>query len=314
MSKEKAPAAGLELNHLDFLRGGEFEKYSGLLEECPIQELKAGEVLISAGEANEFLYLLVSGKLKIQLKLDLEAIAQLEPGEVVGELSLIDGQLTSAYVVAEVDSTLLVLDVETMWSLVDASPIARNLLISLARRLRKSDTQVLSGQHLQQEYQSYAVSDALTGVYNRRWLNKMMARQMERSKTDDHGLSLLLVDIDDFRQYNQTHGQAAGDRILYTVARAIRDSMRPGEIIARFGGDQFVTLLPDTDVLTARKIADRLCQTVAATPAYGSDRSLLSPVTISIGVAQMQPTDTPDSFVDSADQDLREGRDRGENV
>ncbi|MCH8820464.1 MAG: cyclic nucleotide-binding domain-containing protein, partial [Acidobacteria bacterium] len=110
--------------------------------------MKQGEVLIQSGEPNQFLYLLVSGRLKIQLTLETDAIAVLEPGEVVGELSLIDGQLTSAYVVAETDSSLLVMDEQVMWSLVDASPIARNLLISLARRLRHSNSQILTRQHL----------------------------------------------------------------------------------------------------------------------------------------------------------------------
>jgi diguanylate cyclase (GGDEF)-like protein len=308
--QEKESTAKFELTDLAFLRGGELEQYSGLLEECPTKELKQGEVLIKAGEANEFLYVLVSGSLKIQLKLEMDAIAVLEPGEVVGELSLIDGQLTSAYVVAEADSTLLVLDGETMWSLVDASPIARNLLISLARRLRHSDSQMLTDQHLQREYQSYAISDALTGVHNRRWLNKMMGRLMQRSQKGQQTLSLLLIDIDGFKKYNEANGQAAGDRILYTVARTIRDGMRPGEIIARYGADEFVILLPDTDASTGRQIGERLCQTMAETPGYSSDRSPLPLVTISIGVAEMKVTDTPETFIGTADKDLEERRDR----
>ena len=92
------------------LRDVDFESIRGLLEDCPIQQVKRGEVLIHAEKPNQFLYFLVSGRLSIHLKLDLDAIAILEPGEVVGELSLIDRQLTSAYVVAEDDCSLLVLD------------------------------------------------------------------------------------------------------------------------------------------------------------------------------------------------------------
>ncbi len=312
MQKETEPAAKVELADLAFLKGGEFEHYSGLLEECPTQKLKQGEVLIHVGEPNELLYLLVSGRLKIQLNLELDAIAFLEPGEVVGELSLIDGQLTSAYVVAEADSSLLVLDGQTMWSLLDASPIARNLLISLARRLRQGDSQILTSQYLQREYQTYAISDALTGVHNRRWFNKVMSRQMERSQKGQQALSLLLIDIDGFKKYNETNGQTAGDRVLYTVARKIRDGMRPGEIIARYGADEFVALLPDTDASTCLQIGERLCKTIAATQAYSSDRSSLPPVTISIGVTEMKMTDTPETFVGTAEKNLEEGKNRGE--
>lgn len=104
------------------LRDVDFESIRGLLEDCPIQQVKRGEVLIHAEKPNQFLYLLVSGRLRIHLKLELDSIAILEPGEVVGELSLIDRQLTSACVVAECDCSLRVLDEESLWSLVDVLP------------------------------------------------------------------------------------------------------------------------------------------------------------------------------------------------
>ncbi len=120
------------------LRGVEFEAVMNLLEDCPVRELKRDTVLIHAGEPNHFLYLLLSGRVRIQVqKLTLDPIAILEAGEIVGELSLIDGQLTSASVVAQEDCCLLELDEKILWSLVeDSHAIARNLLFILSRRLR----------------------------------------------------------------------------------------------------------------------------------------------------------------------------------
>ena len=96
--------------------------------------------------------MLLAGRLRVHLKLDLDPVTVLEAGEVVGELSLVDQELTSAYVVADDDCRLLVVDEKTMWSLVDASPVARNLLFVFARRLRKTDDVLSVSQQLQHDY------------------------------------------------------------------------------------------------------------------------------------------------------------------
>ncbi|MDA2923388.1 cyclic nucleotide-binding domain-containing protein, partial [Acidobacteria bacterium AH-259-L09] len=143
MSGQAGLLSKRELENSLLLRGVELEAVIGLLKDCPVRELKRGEVLIQAGQPNQFLYLLLSGRLRIHLKLTLDPIIVLEPGEVVGELSLIDGQLTSAYVVAHEDCRLLTLHEKTMWSLVeDSHAVARNLLFILSRRLRHGNAAI----------------------------------------------------------------------------------------------------------------------------------------------------------------------------
>ncbi|MDA2929306.1 cyclic nucleotide-binding domain-containing protein, partial [Acidobacteria bacterium AH-259-O06] len=143
MSGQAGLLSKRELENSLLLRGVELEAVIGLLQDCPVRELKRGEVLIQAGQPNQFLYLLLSGRLRIHLKLKLDPIIVLEPGEVVGELSLIDGQLTSAYVVAHEDCRLLTLHEKTMWSLVeDSHAVARNLLFILSRRLRHGNAAI----------------------------------------------------------------------------------------------------------------------------------------------------------------------------
>ena len=154
-----------ELQSTPLLRGVELESIQTLLEGCPIQELKRGDVLIRAGQRNRFLYLVLSGVLHIHLKEHtLDPIVVLQPGEVAGELSVIDCQVTSAYVVANEDSCVLLLDEKTIWALVDYYPIvARNLLFVLAQRLRNGNVIIeaslieeVSEKELQ-EFQSHEV-------------------------------------------------------------------------------------------------------------------------------------------------------------
>ena len=127
-----------QLQSMSLLRGVELESIQNLLEECPIQELEKDDVLIEAGQPNHSVYLLLSGLLSIHLrKLTPGPSVLLGPGEIVGEMSVIDRQLTSATVVAHEDSCVLVLDEKVIWSLVAIYPVvARNLLFILSQRLR----------------------------------------------------------------------------------------------------------------------------------------------------------------------------------
>ena len=141
MVDQKESVDRVELLDLLLFKGFELETLQGVLEGGSVQKLKSGEVLIYAGKPNHSIYLLLSGNLRVQLDLALQPIARLEPKELVGEISVVDGQPTTAYVVADEDCRVLVLDESTLWSLVGASPrIARNLLYILAQRLRRGDS------------------------------------------------------------------------------------------------------------------------------------------------------------------------------
>ncbi|MCZ6769897.1 MAG: cyclic nucleotide-binding domain-containing protein [Acidobacteria bacterium] len=144
MTNQKTALNKKDLKNSLLLRGIDIEPVLDLLEDCPVRELKKGTVLIHAGKPNHFLYLVLSGRLRIHIEnLDLEPIAILEPGDIAGELSIIDGQVTSASAVAHEDCRLLELDEKTMWTLVEEShAVARNLLFILSRRLRQGNAMI----------------------------------------------------------------------------------------------------------------------------------------------------------------------------
>ncbi len=309
MPDKKSSLKKSELERSHLFEGVQFGSIIGLLEDCPIKELKQDDVLLNRGEGNHLLYLNLSGRLRVHLELSVDPLTILGPGEVVGELSLIDGQPTSAYVVADDECRVLALNEKTLWSLVEASHIvARNLLFVLSRRLRHGDSIILTSQQLQREYAHYAVIDALTGLYNRRWLDTMLGRQMERSKKGPLPLSILLMDVDYFKQYNRTHGDQAGDRVLHTLASTLRESMRPGEMLARYGEAEFIALLPELEIATARNLGERVRQAVAHMGIFSLDQHSLPAVTLSIGVAQIAEEDTPETLIDAVYVALSEGR------
>ena len=141
MSDLKTSLDKKDLKNSLLFRGIDLEPVIDQLKDCPVRELKKGTVLIHAGKPNRFLYLVLSGRLRIHVEnLDLEPIAILEPGEIAGELSIIDSQVTSASAVAHENCRLLELDEKSMWSLVeDSHAVARNLLFILSRRLRQGN-------------------------------------------------------------------------------------------------------------------------------------------------------------------------------
>ena len=160
MGNDQKPLRKWELETSILWKGVELDSVLDLLQDCPIKEFTEGAVLIQAGQPNDFLYLILSGRLRIHLKdLTLAPIVMLEPGEVVGEMSVFDRQPASAYVVAQEDARLLVLDRATIWSLIEIYPIvARNLLFVLAQRLR-------SGNALVEDWLLERVSKSALGAF-----------------------------------------------------------------------------------------------------------------------------------------------------
>jgi diguanylate cyclase (GGDEF)-like protein len=156
--------------------------------------------------------------------------------------------------------------------------------------------------------------DALTGVYNRAYLDQFLAREFEQSTRRRWPLSLAFADLDNFKAINDTYGHQAGDRILQTTVRILRDNTRDADLIARYGGEEFVVVLPTTDADTARRICERIVAAVHATthqigPAQAH-------VTISIGCATHEPQAAfadPAEFIKAADQALYAAKSRGRN-
>jgi diguanylate cyclase (GGDEF)-like protein len=151
---------------------------------------------------------------------------------------------------------------------------------------------------LYESVQRIAWTDSLTGVYNRHFFNEILPREMERASRYGHQLSVLLLDIDGFKNFNDTYGHLKGDAVLKIIARLFSTQMRVSDTIARFGGDEFVVILPETNRRRALAIAERIRKAVS-NRTFGSAR-----LSVSIGVSAYRPGLTPEQLLDEADQDM----------
>lgn len=156
-----------------------------------------------------------------------------------------------------------------------------------------------------------ASTDALTGLLNRRRFAEIAERELARSRRSGRPLTLVLGDIDFFKRINDSHGHAAGDHLLQTVANLLQGGLREYDCVARWGGEEFVVLLPDTDASMAQTIVERLRQTIAES--HPSFEGALIPVTMTLGVAQFAGDDNWHAVVARADEALYRGKAAGRN-
>ena len=127
-----------------------------------------------------------------------------------------------------------------------------------------------------------ASRDTLTGLYNRGYFHEVLEREMARALRYGDVLAVVMIDLDGFKDVNDEHGHAAGDKVLTDIARLLRPHLRDGDILARYGGDEFVALLPNTDGGAAFVVAERL-RTAVADRGYGPEDA--SRITMSAGIA-----------------------------
>ncbi|MBW4935122.1 sensor domain-containing diguanylate cyclase [Marinobacter sp. F4206] len=166
---------------------------------------------------------------------------------------------------------------------------------------------------LENELSELATRDPLTGLLNRRELTRLMEEELERAKRYQRTMALLWIDFDHFKDVNDTYGHAAGDSVLKAVSRLLLDSVRAVDSVGRFGGEEFVIVLPEMEVAEARETADRLRRQVGSLPQpLGDGRTV--PLTISVGVA-VYPSHglTAAALCAAADKAMYRAKERGRN-
>lgn len=152
----------------------------------------------------------------------------------------------------------------------------------------------------EQKYREMSITDSLTKLYNSRHFFQQMNHEIERSERYQHPLSIMLLDIDDFKKYNDTYGHLEGDNALLAVAEVIRNSLRSTDSAFRFGGEEFTVILPETDVEEALEVAERLKKNISEAWLLPSSK-LRSCVTASIGVSKYVPGEPLSILIERTD-------------
>ncbi len=193
-------------------------------------------------------------------------------------------------------------------------PIDRNEMLARAR------TQIRRWRYqgrLRKTYErsiEMALTDSLTGLYNRRYLAAHIDGQIGRMRISGKAMSLVMFDVDYFKTVNDTHGHGAGDEVLQELARRVTHNLRSFDTVARFGGDEFFVVMPDTEVSIACAVAERLRADIAGKSISVIGAATEINVTVSIGVVTARPADdTSDTLLKCADEALYKAKEAGRN-
>ena len=299
------------LQSIALFRGIDAESLADLLPQCGRIDIAEGDVLLSPQRPNRCVYIILSGRLTVHLGAhDAPKLADLGPGACVGEMSLIEDKDPSAFVVAAEETHLMVISHNLVWQIVERShTFSKNLLIVLSERVRSHNEYIASSLGVLRQAEHNAHTDALTGLGNRHWMRSMFDREVTRAQQADQTLCLMMIDVDNFKEFNDHYGHIAGDRVLAAVAAALREYLRPTDLIARFGGDEFAVLLPGLTLEQARQAAERVRQRVTGL----SPPSLSTAITISIGIAHRKPDDNVAQLLQRADEAMYSAKERGRN-
>ena len=152
------------------------------------------------------------------------------------------------------------------------------------KRTRQLENALLESEELKSTFEELSLIDDLTRLHNRRYFFTEAPRTLSHCIRHEESFSLLLLDLDDFKLINDTHGHSAGDQVLKDVGILLKNQIRTGDVVVRMGGEEFIFILPNTHVQGAKVFADRIRTSVAELTWYGDHTSF--DVTMSIGIAE----------------------------
>jgi len=286
-----------------------------VLEHAEPFELMSGDVLLAPRRDNQHIYLLLSGTLAVHFdSLDSPEIRELPKGVSVGEMSIIDGTAPSAYVVAKENCRVFPIHRDLLNDLIaDTSPVARNLLRLLAQWMKANTQRIVKDRTQILELTDHANVDAMTGLYNRRWLDNAFSRLLEQASRSEQPLCILMIDVDHFKQYNDTQGHLSGDRALVAMGEVLKTTVRPYDFATRYGGEEFLVILPNTNKKEAVVIAERIRKVAAEKSIISVNAEPLPKISVSIGLAESNSDSTIQSLLTEADAQLYKAKNDGRN-
>lgn len=199
-------------------------------------------------------------------------------------------------------------------SLVQATRDMQQANIALESRLTEARQEMLSLQLNLEAIRAEAMTDPLTGMSNRKYFDSALERMLSAAEAGGQPFSLLMVDIDHFKSFNDRYGHLVGDQVLRAVAISLMDNTKGHDVAARYGGEEFAILLPETPTRAATTLAEHIRRTIAGKALMRQPtKESLGRMTISVGVASYHLNDTAQSLIDRCDHCLYAAKNHGRN-
>jgi diguanylate cyclase (GGDEF)-like protein len=191
-------------------------------------------------------------------------------------------------------------------------PIRFQELVARLKRVLRERALIAQRRQMEKRLRELTITDDLTKLYNMRHFYTQLQLEMDRALRYKSSLSLLLLDVDRFKQYNDTHGHLEGDKILIKLGEVIRECLRKSDTAYRYGGDEFMVLLPETKVHEASKVAERIRALFLAACSYQVPDDTIE-TTLSVGVVEYHQDEDLSEFVKRADQAMYKAKKQGGN-
>ncbi len=309
-------ASPYSIADLQLFQGAQEAMVARLLANCPVLRLAPGKTVEDSQRAR--LYIVLRGALSVaadtRTGMADGTVSRVLPGESVGEQAVLDEAANLAVMTAAEETHLLAIDADTVWALIDESNgVARNLLRLLSFRIRAANAQLRRRQKLGEFYRQLSMVDGLTGLQNRAWLNDVLPALVGSAGAAATPLSLVMIDLDHFKKFNDTHGHLGGDQALRAAAGVMSSGLRPSDYAVRYGGEEMMVILPDTTEQVALAVAGRLCKRLQETVVFSDMRVPMPHITASFGVACLAAGEDEQALIARADAALYRAKEGGRN-
>ncbi|MDF3035321.1 MAG: diguanylate cyclase [Paucimonas sp.] len=306
---------GCQIGNLQIFQHANEAAIAPLLADCAVVDVAAGETLTENAGQGTCLYIVLEGALGMAANDTATgdgSVSRIHVGECVGELSVLDEEAGTATVQALEDSRVLVIPSAKLWRIIDESNnVARNLLRLLSFRIRAANAQLRKRQRLGEFYRQLSMADGLTGLQNRAWLNENFPALVGEAQRTDRPLSVVMIDIDHFKRFNDDYGHVLGDSALQTAATVLSTALRPTDFAVRYGGEELMVILPGTDLKSAEMVAQRLCEKMRQSIVFADMRKPLPHITASFGVACLSARQSMEALISAADSALYRAKEAG---